>query len=380
MRFPAFAALCSILTLALPLVSIKQNRIVTGEAIRLFELHPLFIIAGIVFLGLVLFLIVSRRADAVTFLISAGLFMLLVLGGVQYLHSTVEEWNVSGFARISFSSGFWFFILTLYLFLSFSYREARSTLTRRLTVIVPLLISAVFIFSGLFNDTAILLELFNHRDKFRQELLRHLFLSLTSVGAATLIGVPAGIKAARSGTWSRRIFKFVNGIQTVPSLALFGLMIAPLAFLSRSFPLLRSIGIAGIGTAPALIALSLYALLPIIRNTYTGITQIEPQIRSAAIGMGMNHRQVFRFIELPLSTPLVLTGLRISLVQSIGNTAVAALIGAGGLGTFIFQGLGQSVPDLILLGVIPVILLSLLMDRLFHAGEIMATPKGVRAE
>jgi osmoprotectant transport system permease protein len=95
--------------------------------------------------------------------------------------------------------------------------------------------------------------------------------------------------------------------------------------------------------------------------------------------MGMNRRQIFRYIEMPLAAPLVLTGIRISLVQSIGNTAVAALIGAGGLGTFIFQGLGQSVPDLILLGVIPVILLSVLLDRLFYAGELIATPKGVRA-
>ncbi|MGC9312713.1 MAG: hypothetical protein ACP5IA_08455, partial [Sediminispirochaetaceae bacterium] len=107
------------------------------------------------------------------------------------------------------------------------------------------------------------MEFLNHQKKFLRELLQHLYLSLTAVGTAALIGIPAGIKAARSERWRDPIFKVVSGIQTVPSLALFGLMIAPLAALSSAFPVLRTMGIAGIGTAPALIALSLYALLPV---------------------------------------------------------------------------------------------------------------------
>jgi len=236
----------------------------------------------------------------------------------------------------------------------------------------------LFILVGSFNHSAILLEYQNRSQKFLLELLNHINLSLAAVGTATVIGIPAGIWAARSQKYRNLVFKAVNGIQTIPSLALFGLMIAPLALLSQRFPVLRSMGIAGIGTAPALIALTLYSLLPIIRNTFTGIYYIETQIISAAHGMGMNRAQTFRYIELPLSTPMILTGIRMSLVQCIGNTAVAALIGAGGLGSFIFQGLGQSVPDLILLGVIPVILLSILFDRLFHLAEHWATPKGVR--
>ncbi len=379
MRFTFFTGICALVTLSLPLVTIKQNRIVAGEDLWLFQLHPLLGAAAVLFLGVLFYLVVSRRATAGNFLAAACLFMILILSGVWSVHTNLAGWDSSGYGRISFAGGFWFFLLTLYLFLSYSHRESGSARVRQLTIAVPLLIFLFFTVIGLFENTAIAMEFGNHQKKFLRELLQHLFLSLTAVGTAALIGIPAGIKAARSERWREPIFKLVSGIQTVPSLALFGLMIAPLAALSTAFPALRTLGIAGIGTAPALIALSLYALLPVIRNTFTGIMEIKPQVRSAALGMGMNRRQIFRYIELPLAAPLVLTGIRISLVQSIGNTAVAALIGAGGLGTFIFQGLGQSVPDLILLGVIPVILLSVLLDRLFYAGELLATPRGVRA-
>ena len=379
MRFTFFTGICALATLSLPLVTIKQNRIVSGEDLRIFELHPLFGVAAVIYLGVLFYIVLRRRANAVNFLAAACIFMVLILGAVWSVHTSLAEWDSTGYGRISFAGGFWFFLLTLYLFLSYSHRESGSARVRQLSIAVPLLIFFFFSIIGLFENTAIAMEFVNHQKKFLRELLQHLYLSLTAVGTAAIIGIPAGIKAARSERWRDPIFKIVSGIQTVPSLALFGLMIAPLAALSSAFPVLRTMGIAGIGTAPALIALSLYALLPVIRNTFTGIMEIDSQVRSAALGMGMNRRQIFRYIELPLAAPLVLTGIRISLVQSIGNTAVAALIGAGGLGTFIFQGLGQSVPDLILLGVIPVILLSVLMDRLFYAGELIATPKGVRA-
>ncbi|HUX12686.1 MAG TPA: ABC transporter permease, partial [Spirochaetia bacterium] len=170
----------------------------------------------------------------------------------------------------------------------------------------------------------------------------------------------------------------VNGIQTIPSLALFGIMIAPLAWLSREFPVLRQLGIQGIGNAPALIALTLYALLPITRNTYTSLSIIDRAVTDAATGMGMGRLQLLRFVEVPLSLPIILGGIRISAVQAVGNTAVAALIGAGGLGAFVFQGLGQAAPDLILLGVFPIILLAVLVDRLMKFLVDRLTPGGTR--
>ena len=151
----------------------------------------------------------------------------------------------------------------------------------------------------------------------------------------------------------------LNLLQTIPSIALFGLLIVPLSALAAAAPSLAALGIAGIGPAPAIIALILYALLPVVRNTVAGIAGVDPAVVDAARGMGMSERQLFRQVQLPLALPLLLAGLRIVTVQTIGLAVVAALIGAGGLGTFVFAGLGQYAADLVLLGALPTIALAL---------------------
>ena len=378
MRFKFFTGLCAVCTFFLPLYTVKPNRIQTGSAVWVFELPPGYWGAALILIFLTVFIVFSRRHTDILFLLFSIAFISLLLAVLHYLQGHLYIWDAEEYGRISFAEGFWIALLTIYLLLSWAYRNTRHKLLLSIAMLIIAAVVMLFVLLGSFEHSAILLEYQNRSQKFLMELLNHVNLSLAAVGMATVIGIPAGIWAARSQKYRILVFKTVNGIQTIPSLALFGLMIAPLALLSRQFPVLRSLGIAGIGTAPALIALTLYSLLPIIRNTFTGIYYIETQIISAAHGMGMNRAQTFRYVELPLSTPMILTGIRMSLVQCIGNTAVAALIGAGGLGTFIFQGLGQSVPDLILLGVIPVILLSILFDRLFHLAEHWATPKGVR--
>jgi osmoprotectant transport system permease protein len=154
----------------------------------------------------------------------------------------------------------------------------------------------------------------------------------------------------------------LNFLQTIPSLALFGFLIAPLSALRRSVPKLAALGIAGIGLAPALVALVLYALLPIVRNTATGLLEVDPAVLEAGRGIGLSRRQLFWQIELPLALPLFFAGLRIVTVQAIGLAVVAALIGAGGLGSFVFQGLGEYAVDLVLLGALPAIFLALFAD------------------
>jgi osmoprotectant transport system permease protein len=151
-------------------------------------------------------------------------------------------------------------------------------------------------------------------------------------------------------------------VQTIPSIALFGLLLAPLAALGAAVPALGAIGVRGIGMAPALIALMLYALLPVARNTLAGMLGIDRAVVEAASGMGMTQRQIFWRIELPLGLPVFLAGVRIVLVQAIGLATVAALVGAGGLGTFVFQGIGEYAIDLVLLGAVPTILLALAAD------------------
>ncbi len=183
----------------------------------------------------------------------------------------------------------------------------------------------------------------------------HIFLVFISTGMAILIGVPLGILLTRIRSLQTPILGFANIMQTVPSLALFGLLI-PIPF------------IGGIGARTAVIALALYALLPVIRNTVTGILGIDPKVREAATAMGMTGGQILRMVELPLAMPVMLTGIRVAVVISVGVATVAAAVGAGGLGTYIFRGLRQNDNNLLLAGAIASALLALLCD--FVLGQI----------
>jgi osmoprotectant transport system permease protein len=183
----------------------------------------------------------------------------------------------------------------------------------------------------------------------------HIFIVFISTGLAVLIGLPLGILLTRIKSLQTPVLGFANIMQTVPSLALFGLLI-PIPF------------IGGIGAKTAVIALALYALLPVIRNTVTGILGIDPKVREAATAMGMTNGQILRMVELPLAMPVILTGIRVAVVISVGVATVAAAVGAGGLGTYIFRGLRQNDNNLLLAGAIASALLALLCD--FALGQI----------
>lgn len=177
----------------------------------------------------------------------------------------------------------------------------------------------------------------------------HIFLVAVSTGLAVLIGVPAGIVLTRVRSLRTPVLGIANVLQTVPSLALFGLLI-PVPF------------IGGIGNRTAIIALALYALLPVIRNTVTGILGIEPKLIEAADAMGMTPWQRLRLVELPLAMPVMLTGIRVAVVISVGVATVAAAVGAGGLGTYIFRGLRQNDNNLLIAGAAASALIALLSD------------------
>lgn len=187
-----------------------------------------------------------------------------------------------------------------------------------------------------------------------QEILEltfeHLFLVSLSMGIAAAVAVPAGILLTRRAFLQRWVLGFANVMQTVPSLALFGFLI-PLPLLG------------GIGTHTAIVALALYALLPILRNTLTGILNVDPAVRESAIAMGMTGRQLLWEVELPLATRTILAGLRIATVTTIGTATIAAAIGGGGLGVFIFRGLASVDTTLLLAGAIPAALIAMAADR-----------------
>ncbi len=192
-----------------------------------------------------------------------------------------------------------------------------------------------------------------HFDELLLLLRQHIGLVAISTAVAVLLGLPLGVLVARRPAWRKPILGVTNVVQTLPSLALFGLLIP----------------VFGIGAWTAISALVLYALLPIVRNTYAGITGVDPAVREAGRGMGMTDGELLRLVELPLAAGVILAGVRVAVVVSVGVATIAAAIGAGGLGVYIFRGVATVDGTLILAGALPAALLALLADGLLGLAE-----------
>ncbi|MBW1996729.1 MAG: ABC transporter permease [Deltaproteobacteria bacterium] len=209
-----------------------------------------------------------------------------------------------------------------------------------------------------------------HPELLAKWVVDHLCISLVAIGAGVVLGVTLGIYI--TGKERKQLADIVLYIaeimMTVPSLALFGLLML----------LLSSIGLSAIGFLPAVLTLIFYAQLPILRNTYTAIREVDPAMIEAGRGMGMSERQLLFKVKLPLSLPVIMAGLRNAMVLIIGIAAIAALIGAGGLGVPIFRGLRNARIDLITVGGVSVSLLALLVDGLMALLERWITPKGLK--
>lgn len=206
-----------------------------------------------------------------------------------------------------------------------------------------------------------------HRGQVADLLGEHVVLVAIAVGAAVAIGVPLGILATRDRRVERAALGIANVLQTVPSLALFGFLIP--------VPLL-----GGIGASTAIVALTLYALLPIVRNTHAGIRGVDPSLAEAGRGMGMTDRQLLTKVELPLAAGVIVAGVRVATVISIGIATIAAAIGAGGLGVYIFQGLAMVDDTVILAGAVPAALLALAADGALGWLARRLTPPGAPGE
>lgn len=209
--------------------------------------------------------------------------------------------------------------------------------------------------------------LFRYSSEIFWRSLEHLLLVGLSISIAILISIPLGILITRKPQLSQPVLGFANILQTIPSLALLGFLI--------SVPLL-----GGIGNTPAIIAITLYSLLPIIRNTYTGIIGVDPAIREAGRGMGMTDRQLLLQVEIPLALGVILAGVRVATVIGIGVATIAAEIGAGGLGVLIFRGIETVNNQLLLAGAIPAAVMALLADLALGLIEQRLTPTGVKKQ
>ena len=359
-------ACVAIAAVALPFVNVAPNRLVSGEPRALWQIWsftPLLLGAALASTVALAFW-PGRAALWLTLLLSEALFIVLFwsAGQAATQMASVE----SPLARTSIGSGLWLWLALCLLVCSDAIRRLTPLPVWRWLLnaqfwVIPLLI----LFSGDLNQLSLSKESANRQEVFDNALAQHLTILFGTLIPALLLGVPLGIGCYRHPSRQGAVFTVLNVIQTIPSVALFGLLIAPLAGLVKSFPALAAAGIAGTGLTPALIALVLYALLPLVRGVVAGLSQVPPDVLESAHAMGMSARQCFWKIQLPLALPLLVRSLRVVTVQTVGMAVIAALIGAGGFGALVFQGLLSSALDLVLLGVVPTIALAVVLDALF---------------
>lgn len=346
-------------------IGYAPNRLVSGQPIPLWTAADRLSAASI---GLLVALLLAAciveqwRALHYTVAIASALLLLLVLAAAGLAAGRAAADAAAG-ARISLGPAFWVLAASAVLAAADALQRIGAGKSVQVAVVAAIGTGAVLLaLAGTFDALSLAREYASHRTAFADAFERHMVLVGSSVGAAVVIGFPLGIIVAKRRRLRGPIFASLNILQTIPSIALFGLLIVPLSALVAAVPRLAAFGIGGIGVAPALIALVLYALLPVVRSTAAGLGNVDLAVVEAGRGMGLGNRQIFWQVELPLAAPVLLAGLRIVTVQAIGLAVVAALIGAGGLGIFIWEGLGQYAVDLVLLGALPAIFLALAAD------------------
>ncbi|OJT98365.1 MAG: ABC transporter permease [Rhizobium sp. 63-7] len=352
----AALALCGVLLA--PFSLFRANRIVQGEAKSLLDSLPAW--AGLLLLAAIVAtsLVALTRSPAVVRLAAAAVCLVaLLLGiGLAALHLTPPD---NTYARISPASGFWLLCFAFALLAADAITRLKpKPLARILFLAAALLVIAFVLLSGSWDGLSLLKEYANRAETFWLEARRHVMLALGSLFAAVVAGLPLGILCHRTPSLRGAVLNSLNIVQTIPSIALFGILIAPLGWIALNVPGAAAIGIRGIGMAPAFVALFLYSLLPVVANTVVGLGGVPRDVNEAARGLGMTDSQRLWRVEFPLALPVILTGVRIVLVQNIGLATIAALIGGGGFGVFVFQGIGQTAMDLVLLGAAPTVLLA----------------------
>jgi osmoprotectant transport system permease protein len=361
------ATVCSLALATLPLVVFKANRIVPGEPRALLDVLPGWAVWSL-YAALALAAAVGVCVDRPRLRLLAafaGIGALCLAVGAAADALTPDGNRVY---RIAPGGAFWIVLVALGLLATDALTRLRPGPVQRLAWLAACLaIALAALGSGYFDQLSIMREYAVNATRFAQEARRHLLLALGSLAAALLVALPLGLLCHRVPRLKAAVLGALNFVQTVPSIALFGILMAPLAALAAAFPTLAALGVSGIGAAPAVVALFLYSLLPIVGNVVVGLSRVSPAAVDAARGMGLTGGQVLRQIELPLALPTILTGIRIVLVQNIGLVTIAALIGGGGLGAFVFQGIGQTAIDLVLLGAIPTVVLAFSASVLLDA-------------
>ncbi len=360
---------------ALPFATVRHSRIATGEGVWIGGALPSAAIAVLVAAWIAV-LALSVRPGGRGVAVARGLLggsviaLLAAYAGWAATHLAAEA---GPFARVSIGSAEWVCAIAAYALVLSSRRQVGPTSLagRAMSWLGPVAIVALLA-SGRLADLGIVKEYQNVSDRFWIETVNTVVFSAVSVVLATAIGVGLGVIAYRRPRAEKPIFSTVSVFQTIPGLAMVGLLVAPLAAASFAVPVLRRFGIGGIGWAPVVIALTLYALLAIVRNTHAGLRGVPAPVIEAGKGMGMTGSQLLRRVEIPLGVPVIFSGVRTSAVQTIGNATLGAFVGGITLGRFIFQGLAEQAPDLTMLGSLGLVAIALTVDALLRQAQRLA--------
>ncbi len=363
----------------LPFVVVKPNRILQGQGRSLMESLPSWsgtaLALAIVAVAL---LLVLRLPSGLKVMMTMAALAVTMLALGWAAETQLPPGN--SYARISPGAGFWLLLFGLGLAAVDAIAKLRPPpQVRLLLLVVAAAAIGTILTSGILSNVSVVKEYTNRSDAFWAEMTRHAMLALGSMALAFLFGLPIGVLCHRVGWLRAAALNMLNILQTIPSIALFGLLILPLGWVAANIPGASAIGIAGIGVAPAFVALVLYSLLPVVANTVAGLDNVPREANDAARGAGMTNIQRLISIEFPLTFPSLLAAIRIVLIQNIGMATIAALIGGGGMGVFVFQGLGQSAMDLVLLGALPTVAMSFVAAVVLDALVDFSTSPGTEA-
>lgn len=361
---------------------LRPNRIEKGYTINMNDAiigNSLLMASFVVMICLILitfFMYYSKKIFKILQLLSLmGVLSLyfIITGRVATL--SLEILGDSG--RVSLGLGAWLTIIGIILILWQGVKDDASF--KIVVMLCSFGVMIILYYSGLIMNISLVRELTDKSDRLLGEVVRHMQLTFAAVISGLILSMILSYYAYRH----EQIENFVSGIaniaQVIPTLSLLGLLMIPLTYLSTKYPLLRDMGISGIGFFPAYIVLTLYTLLPIINNTLAGFKSIPKDMIEAAKGMGMTHRQLLWRVELPMVFPSVFIGFRIALVQTVANCTLAALVGGGGIGTILFLGLAQSASDLVIVAALTIVSIAIVFEAILSRVEKRVVSK-VRGE
>lgn len=363
---PAEAALLLLAVIAPVLLGfavLSPNRIVPPRLVGIAQMPAWGLLAPAALAACAALLLPGRAAC-----VACGIALCGLLGGLGDVAGRLA--GSSEAARLGPAAGSWVAIGALLLAARLALGRAEAGAAAR-AVAVAGFVAAVgaLLATGLLDDLALVREARARGEEVSAALAAHLRLVAAALLPALLVGAALGALAFARPRVAAAVMGVLGALQVIPAMALFALLIEPLAALGRAVPMLREAGLRGIGGAPAVLGVFLYLLLPVAAAMRAGLAAAPAAAVDAARGMGFGPARLLLRVRLPLGAPVLLAGVRTAAVQAVGLVTLGALVGAGGFGVLMFQGLGQFAPDLILLGALPVAALALLVDAVLRATE-----------